>query len=50
MIRYFVVFFIAMNVGNYMGDRLTLTDCATRGKAVMFGGGEVECSVVKEEK
>lgn len=36
--------------GNHEGDRLTLRDCATTGKAKLAGGGTITCEVQKESK
>ena len=40
-----ILLFIGTLMGNYLGDQKTLTDCATTGRAVMYGGGAVECKV-----
>ena len=31
--------------GNYLGDVATLRNCATKGYAVMVGGGTITCEV-----
>ncbi len=33
-------------LGNLEGDRATLRDCATKGRARMAGGGDIECRVL----
>lgn len=41
----FLLIFVGILIGNYMGDLATFRDCATNGRAVMYGGGAVECKV-----
>ena len=41
----FLLLSIGALIGNYLGDQKTLTDCATTGRAVMYGGKAVECKV-----
>lgn len=39
---------LAAIIGNCNGDQATLRDCATSGRAVMLGGGEIRCEVVRD--
>lgn len=41
----FLLIFAGTLIGNYLGDQATIRDCATTGRAVMYGGGAVECKV-----
>lgn len=41
----FVGVLIGVGIGNKDGDQATLQDCATKGVAVMKGGGVIECKV-----
>ena len=34
--------------GNHGGDQATLRDCATKGRAVMVGGGTIKCEVLPD--
>lgn len=41
------LFISGLFVGNYLGDQTTFRACAATGSALMFGGGKVNCEVVK---
>jgi hypothetical protein len=40
---------IGLFLGNWDGDQGTLRKCAVDNRAVMVGGGTIECTVVKEQ-
>lgn len=42
-----ILIFIALLIGNYMGDAATLRDCSTTGEAKMLSGGVIKCEVVR---
>jgi len=42
-----VFLLIGLCTGNYLGDAVTLRDCATKGRAVMDSGGTIICEVKK---
>jgi hypothetical protein len=44
------VFILIVLLGNLLGDQSTLRDCASKGHAYMLGGGNIECTVIKESK
>lgn len=44
------VFMIGALLGDHEGDQATIRDCATKGRAVMAGGGAIRCEVEKEQK
>lgn len=41
----FILIFVGILAGNYLADQSTFKDCATSGRAVMYGGGAVNCKV-----
>ncbi len=43
------VFLVGALIGNHEGDQATIRDCATKGRAVMAGGGAIRCEVEKEK-
>lgn len=41
--------YVGVVFGNHGGDQATLRDCATKGRAVMVGGGTIKCEVLPEK-
>ena len=49
-ILFVVIYLSGMYAGNTVSDHKTFTDCATTGKADLFGGVSITCAPVRKEK
>lgn len=44
-----IAFWVGEQSGNLESDQATLKDCAVKGHANMFGGGSINCEVIREK-